>query len=766
MKLPPMNDQPVQSTAMLSLSAPASVLQSKQVRMAGLQESLGKAGEIGMTIYKQDGAAEHSKMAAEYTDRMNAARDEIEKEPYRMDDNGNLVSRHTEIQEELKNVQSVTRSDILTRTENNLAYRQLEKDITGAEVMYNEAMRGTVGKWAALNAQRNLDESFRVNIASGRFDLAEMDINKGAQTKAWNGTEIAKRKATVVAHKQFTVGKSTIVNMAPPKTLQDVSDLHTKFDKDKQYLRLEPAQRTALHNQLDEKIQGAIAETIQYKMIYDTDEEAWDLIQAYAARPWIDSGFSSEDNYTSAIAHAITVFNQRKEKDKATTGEIAAENCYAQINGGGWGDHKNTCHKKAADRIIAERTGPTEANPEGMKEGSNEWIRENGKLARQIGWVPPSTESWIRGNLDFISADSDDGSVLNAAKMMVYLDRHIGRTKDKFDQAMIDKAYVINETGGGAIEGFKNLREGEEAVPITVRNQRDSVFAGEYDKGSSDALKGFVKDDLTWTQFGTPDFTSQQVESYNQLRKSAYRRTGNIAAADSLAYQDFKRKYTITDRGAGRSLEYMQPESVVNDGPTPEITSEYMTEEYHIMAEELGVDPDDYKLLYKLSDSAEHEWLMIDEDGLILNGPNGFPAYFKPSYKKSKVKARTDLQSEMTEIEAKLDVEREQQAHAARYAESGTGKSLGDAMEEDLRTSAQQAVSWGVDFFEAVLGDPSTLAERQKAAQELSQAPNKARKERIRKYEASKLLPKGAGPKTKAMVKRRMDIQQQLEDLQ
>jgi len=718
-----------------------------------------------MTIYKQDGAAEHSKMAAEYTDRMNSARDEIEKEPYRMDGAGNLVSRHTEIQEELKNVQSVTRADILERTENNLAYRQLEKDINSAEVMYTEGMRGTVGKWAALNAQRNLDESFRLNLANGRFDLAEMDVNKGATSKAWNGQEIAKRNATIAAHRQYDTGKKSIVAMDVPKTLQDVTDLHKTFDDGKGYKRLLPAQRTDLHNQLDEKIQGMLAETIQYKMIYGSDEEAWDLIQAYADRPWIDSGFSSEENYTSAIGHAITVYNQRKEKDRMTAGEMKAEDCYNQINNGGWGDHKNSCHKKAADRIIEERT-------QGMEEGSNEWIRESGKLARQIGWVPPSTESWIRGNLDYISPDSDQGSVLNAAKMMVYLDRHVGRSKDKFDQAMIDKAYVINETGGGAIDGFMNLREGEEAVPLMMRNQRDSVYAGEYDSGSSDTLEGMVKEDLAWYQFGTPEYTAQQTEAYNQLRKSAYRRTGNIAAASSLAYSDFKQKYTMTDRGDGRKIEYMQPESVLNDGPTPEITHEYITEEYNQVAADLGVDPDDYKLLYKLSDSAEDEWLLMGEDGEALAGPNGYPVYFKPNYEGSKVKARSDLENELKQIDAQLKVEREQEAHAAKYGSEDQreetftthGGRVTDMFENRLREDAKSIVSKGAKLFEAVLGPAGNSKDKQ--AQAKKRKGSEEAKARLRKYEASKLLPKGAGPESEKMVERRMQIQQQLEDLQ
>ena len=233
MKLPEVTSSQVPSLGRRSTALPARMYRSQRMAVDAFQNAMDTFGNIGIKIYEQNAAAEHSKLRTEYMDRMNAAQAAIEKEPYRQvldnqgEPTGELVSRHAEILNEFNTAEKRIRDEVLAKSTNSLAFRKLTEDLDQGGMAYRERTRTTAANWAVADASRNFRTSFRTNIANNNFKAAEQDLVAAVKTGAVSAAEQNRYATEILAKRQYRTGELLIEGIAAETyTLERIHERH------------------------------------------------------------------------------------------------------------------------------------------------------------------------------------------------------------------------------------------------------------------------------------------------------------------------------------------------------------------------------------------------------------------------------------------------------------------------------------------------------------------------------------------------------------
>lgn len=775
---PPATSQSVQSLGRLSPSLPGRMYRAQAQAVQSFQNAMDTLGGIGIKIYEQNAAAEHSKLRAEYMDQMNTAQSEIEKNPYRevLDEQGQptgeLVSRHAEIMDEYNESEKRIRTNILAKSSNSLSYRKLSEDLNQGGMAYRERIRTTAANWAVADSSRSFRESFRVNLANNRFGAAEEDLVKAVVVGAVSPVEQNRFAAEIMAKRQYRSGELLIDGVsAETHTLERVHELHRVFDEGEAYNHLTPAQRNTLHSTLNYKLQDMMAEDLAFTADQFSVEDAEDGLRSYMARRWDKSGFSDERAYSAAIGHGWTIINQRKERNAKTQREIDVNRRVMEIMAGGYAVPEDSIDEEAMNIVLQIRMAEA-----GIQEGSPEWIRTVGIQARTQGWIPKHAKNWIKGNLLHISPDSDKGSVLQAANAVKYLDRHAGRALDNMSKKDIATGLMITELSDAGVDdmsAFMKVREGLDRVDEATKTARQAAYDGEFSKNSYAVLEERVKKLNGFFDFGTADIPQEMVERYDSFRRINYTMTGNKEVADNMAFNEIMRMYGITERSGDRILERKPPEVVLSDAP-PEKVKEYVEDEWNQMMEELDLDPENVISVYKLDNSAEDSWYLYNlEKGQGVTDPDGNVLKWQPRYATSNVGKRDQYEAEYKRIMEEIEVERERQAYDAKmglyekHPKDMTGQErierdlrvMGDTIAEDTRRAAKATG----EFIEGV---PDFFISSWKASR-VERGPAREREAMYSKHERL-LYELNAEPGTKlhSQIQRLQIISEQLKELE
>lgn len=779
MKLPEIQTGGVQSLGRLSTALPGKMYRAQASAVQSFQNAMDTFGNLGIKIYEQNAAAEHSKLRTEYMDRMNAAQAAIEKEPYRQvlgpdgEPTGELVSRHSEILDEFNTAEKRIRNEVMAKSRNSLAFRKLTEDLNQGGIAYRERTRTTAAQWAVNDASRSFRESFRINIANNNFKAAEQDLVAAVKVGAVSPTEQNRFALEILAKRQYRTGELLIEGItAETYTLKRVHELHRVFDEGENYIHLTDPQKNALHSALNYKVQDMMAEDIAFTAEHFSIEDAEAGVLEYASRRWDQSGFSDERAYTSAIGHLWNVVNQRKLRNQKTQKEMDVDRRVMEIMAGGWADPKDSIDKQAMDIVLKIRTAENQA-----PEGSNLWIRTVGQQARTQGWIPPRAEKFIRGNLLHMSPDSDKGSVLAAARAVQYLDRHAGRSLDQLTKEDIATGLMIAELADAGVDdmtAFMKVRDGLERVDEATKRAREAAYNGEFSKNSYAALEERVKDfDPSW--FSTAEIPQEMVERYDQLRRINYTMTGHKEVADNMAFNELIRTYGITERSGNRILERKPPEAVKTDAP-PEKVVEYIEDEWEQILEELDLDRENVIAVYKLDNSAEDSWYVYNvEKGEVVTDTEGRVLKWKPQYQTSRVGQRDRLETEYQRIQEEIEVERERQAYDAKlglYEKFPADMTMGERIERDIRLEGD-AIAKGTRKAAAATGEfltedvPEFWRSVNRASQERGKEEARARKQLFDRHERmlNDITP-DPGSKLEQKIRRLQTIRQELEALE
>ncbi len=666
MRLPDRVTTQVPSLGRYDVGLPGRMYRAQRTAIDAFQGAMDTFGQIGIQIYQQNAAAEHSKLRTEYMDRMNTAQASLESQPYRevLDDQGNstgeLVSRHTEILNETAEAEKRIRDEILAKSTNSLAYRRLTEDLNQGGLAYRERARTTAANWAVADASRNFRTSFRTNIANNNFKAAEQDLVTAVKVGAVSPADQNRFATEILAKRQYRTGELLIEGIsAETHTIEQVHELHRVFDEGENYVHLTDSQKASLHSALNYKVSDMMVEDVTFTINHFSLEDGESAIRAYMDRRWDKSGFSDIRSYNAAIGQLWNVYNQRAARNQKTQKEIDTNNRVLEILAGGRADPTLAIDKTAMDIVFDIRVAEA-----GVREGSPEWVRIAGQQMRTQGWFPPKVKSYVVAGL----IHDDPASVIGAAQIVKYADRHAGRSLDWISKEQIATAHMINmlsENGVQDAEAFMKVREGIERLDEATIQAREAAYTAFPKDGLYKSLEEQVAAyDPDW--FSTAEIKQEMVERYDYLRKTNYLLTGNKQIAENMAFNELIGTYGIVRRSGDKIMERKPPEAILTDAP-PDKVREYVEDEWSQLVEALDADLEDLVAVYKLDNSARHSWYVYNiAEGQVVTDENGMVLKWRPSYMTSRVGKRDQLKAQQDRISELIEVERERLDYDAK----------------------------------------------------------------------------------------------------
>lgn len=702
MKLPGIQyDRPVQS---LVTASPWSAIRAGQAT-AESHLAMGRAAEhIGGIIsdkmkeaYQAQGASEYQNLWALAQTELAAAKISLTESQYREDEEGNLISRHDEVQEDWASTSNEVMNNILGKSKNSLARQRLQESFMEYGTKSSIEMMETSSDWAKNESHRQTVDAIEQNLAHGRYEDAERAFVSGVASGSLSQREIEEIPRQIIAHQQYGALSSAIPQVESAK------DYLTLRQEIAGNVIITEQQRNALGAELDEQIKeslvGATRAVIETRGIMAGEE----FIRAINKTPYESLGYTADDPKFGAISRMQSVLQDYRfglKQSKEDEALLDRMNC---IKHGCPADPKSGLDKKAMDTLFQEAIAEEE------QPFSEVYMETALSMASTQGWVPETVKSDIRAYM----WHDDPSAVTAAATALLELDTISPRSVDEFNENDIAFALMVKEYGLRGVpteETIKKIREGIERVPRSIKRGREEYYTRSLQRDAEKIIKSQINADPDanpWFKFSSRFPDDMRLE-FEAVFKDEYVRTGNENVAAQAAYRIMRNIWGVTDRGGRLSLERNSPEAVLTGGK-PE---KWLTEQFEVDMKSINLKPKSVGLELNIADPDRSSWIVFDKETQdVVIDDEGNVMVWRPDYSTSKEAERQRKKAEKVRADAEARQQRDVERERARKLHDdgslnlqemtpyGTGDGYGDrkAVDAAIATGLSEAAiqTWG-----------------------------------------------------------------------